>query len=81
MLQPKLLQGQLSSKIMEAFWEFIINRFPLNQPLILISVYSVALFSSSLSDIKETGTEFKNAQKSVHKICKTQLQWDVSLFL
>lgn len=40
MLQPKLLQGQLNSKIMEAFWEIIINKF-LNKLLIAISVSSV----------------------------------------
>lgn len=40
MLQPKLLQGQLNSKIMEAFWEIIINKF-LNKLLIVISVSSV----------------------------------------
>lgn len=60
MLQPKLLQGQLSSKIMEAFLEFIINRFPQNLALIPISVYSVALFSSPFSDLIQTDIEFKN---------------------
>lgn len=47
MLQPKLLQGQLSSKIMEPFGKFIINRFSQNQPLILISVYSVGMSACS----------------------------------
>lgn len=64
MLQPNLLQGQLSSKIMRAFWEFSINRLFPNQLLILISVYSVASLSS-FSDIMEAYTECKNLHESI----------------
>lgn len=67
MLQPKLLQGQLSSKIMEAFWEFIINRFPLNQPLTLMCVYSYHPFSY-------TNTEGKTTQWSVQNTASMECQ-------
>lgn len=83
MLQPNLLQGQLSSKIMRAFWEFTINRFFPNQLLILISVYSVASLSS-FSDIMEAYTECKNLHECIsvqHSLssmsaCSSENEWN-----
>lgn len=50
-----------------SFEGFIINRFSQNKPLILISVNLVGLFSSSFTDIMQTGTKCKNRHKSIHR--------------